>query len=247
MPGPRPPAANGCRASFPPALSQGPSRLERAALLASVGFAALAWAVRRGRPLHADLLVTRHVQATHLPGLRPAMHAVSALGFAPWNWLTPVTAAAALWAAGLRLEAIFTTGTWLAGGIAAAMKIAVERPRPRPPAAVVARALRDSSFPSGHTVHYVTFYGYLFYIASTLPRRSLAGHALQVLTGSLVGLVGLSRIYRGEHWLSDVLAAYCFGILYLMAWVGLYRWARSAARRAKPAMPGPAATSGAAW
>jgi membrane-associated phospholipid phosphatase len=45
--------------------------------------------------------------------------------------------------------------------------------------------------------------------------------------GTLIGLIGLSRIYQGEHWASDVLAGYLLGFVGLILTIWLYRWAQA--------------------
>jgi len=49
---------------------------------------------------------------------------------------------------------------------------------------------------------------------------------LVVFFGLLVLLIGISRIYVGEHWASDVLGAYLLGTLTLVAIIQLYRWGK---------------------
>ena len=47
-----------------------------------------------------------------------------------------------------------------------------------------------------------------------------------VVCGALIALIGLSRIYEGHHWASDVVAAYLFGNLWLALTVLGYRWGK---------------------
>jgi len=72
------------------------------------------------------------------------------------------------------------------------------------------------SFPSAHTSMSVAVYGFLaLMIARELPaqRRWIPYTA----AGLVITLIGLSRLYLGAHWFSDVLAGLCLGI----AWVAL--------------------------
>ena len=87
----------------------------------------------------------------------------------------------------------------------------------------VASELLDFSFPSGHVVGFVSLYGFLFFLIYVLFRRSPWRTAALVLCGLLLGLVGISRIYLGHHWASDVLGGYAFGSAYLLLLVEFYR------------------------
>jgi undecaprenyl-diphosphatase len=44
--------------------------------------------------------------------------------------------------------------------------------------------------------------------------------------GLLVLLIGISRVYEGEHWASDALGAYLLGALTLVGIIQLYRWGK---------------------
>jgi undecaprenyl-diphosphatase len=50
---------------------------------------------------------------------------------------------------------------------------------------------------------------------------------LLVFFGGLVILIGISRIYVGEHWASDVLGAYLLATLTLVAVIWFYRWGKT--------------------
>nr|WP_237694761.1 phosphatase PAP2 family protein [Streptomyces sp. SID5468] len=103
-----------------------------------------------------------------------------------------------------------------------------------------AELFRDGDiFPSGHTANAVVTWGILAYLATT-PR---ARRVLSVLSAMLSLGVGMTTIYLGTHWVSDVLSGWCAGLLVLLAmpWVeplvaraeawlaALWGWLRSAA------------------
>jgi membrane-associated phospholipid phosphatase len=79
-----------------------------------------------------------------------------------------------------------------------------------------------NSFPSGHTLFYVTFFGFLGYLAYAQLKPGRLRTAVLWVTGLLILLVGPSRIWMGHHWASDVLASYALGLTYLMLLVQLY-------------------------
>lgn len=125
---------------------------------------------------------------------------------------------AAAWLAwrGRRADSLLViAGT--AGGLLLAplLKIVVERPRPRLDDHLV---LVDSwSFPSGHGLNSMVVLGLLTVLA-VRDRPGLLRRAVLVALGAfLVFVVGLSRVYLGVHWPSDVLAGWVIGALWLVA------------------------------
>ncbi|MFC4158035.1 phosphatase PAP2 family protein [Chitinimonas lacunae] len=93
------------------------------------------------------------------------------------------------------------------------LKYLFQRPRPEFEDPLV--FLTTYSFPSGHTIGATLFYGFLtFYLWRRFP--SWLGRSLLLLLSSLlVAWVGLSRIYLGAHYLSDVIAAVSLGLAWL--------------------------------
>ncbi|GAA1887453.1 phosphatase PAP2 family protein [Streptantibioticus ferralitis] len=68
-------------------------------------------------------------------------------------------------------------------------------------------------FPSGHTANAVVTWGILAYLATT-PR---ARRVLSVVSAVLSLAVGMTTIYLGTHWVTDVLSGWCAGLLVLFA------------------------------
>ena len=86
------------------------------------------------------------------------------------------------------------------------------RSRPLIPLLYEAKGL---SFPSGHALMSVSFYGLMCYIVlRTVEHRFLKWFLFALLIFMIV-LVGFSRIYLRVHYTSDVIAGYCMGLLWL--------------------------------
>ena len=82
------------------------------------------------------------------------------------------------------------------------------------------------SYPSGHAMTALVIYGFLGYWIAT--HTEIAKAWITIPTVGIVTLIGLSRLYLGVHWPTDVLAGYAAGLVWLMACllsleVG-YRW-----------------------
>jgi undecaprenyl-diphosphatase len=116
------------------------------------------------------------------------------------------------------------------------MKLVFQRPRPKLDYASV---LPDYSFPSGHSMNGVVFYVSLALIAwSVFGRR--VGLAATALAAILAILIGISRIYLGYHYLTDVVGGWLAGIVWLMIIGAAFRarpqvwaWGGGAARVAR--------------
>jgi undecaprenyl-diphosphatase len=72
----------------------------------------------------------------------------------------------------------------------------------------------DFSFPSGHATIAVAFYGYLAYILIKLLKGKYYRFII-LATVSIIVAIGFSRLYLGVHYISDVLAGYLIGALFL--------------------------------
>ena len=111
-------------------------------------------------------------------------------------------------------------------GIGYALKPLVDRPRPDHQ---LFDAVQSSfSFPSGHSLLGVMMVGILAYLAEGWVKPLALRRAIQLGLFLVAIAMGASRVYLGVHWPSDVIGSYVFGLLALVALIGLRNAAASA-------------------
>lgn len=98
--------------------------------------------------------------------------------------------------------------------ISVTVKLATGRARPAAPFATV-EALGDA-FPSGHALRAMAVYAALAWLVTAARRSQARQLAAWGVACGLILLVGASRVYLGAHWLTDVLAGYFLGGLWLV-------------------------------
>ena len=72
------------------------------------------------------------------------------------------------------------------------------------------------SFPSGHTMVAVVFYGFLIYLINKTKLEKMYKYIINGLLTILIILIMVSRIYLGAHYFSDVMAGACLATSYLL-------------------------------
>lgn len=100
--------------------------------------------------------------------------------------------------------------------------------RPRPPVPRLDGSPVDSSFPSGHVAAAVV-YGAAFFVVALHTRRWWPRVLVLVLTAAVAFAVAWSRMYRGMHHLTDVLAGAVLGLTSVLTatWIVRAMWARA--------------------
>ena len=203
---------------------------------------ALAFAVRDVPYFPIDVAVTQALQAAGSPTVDALALAIDWFGYVPQVFIMVALCALMLWVAGRRWEGLWlmlgmsSEGTW-----AQFIKFLVQRPRPTEAAGVrVIQLHGDATFPSGHVFCYVVVFGLLLYFAYRYTRPSrwlgLAAAALAAFTLA----AGVVRLYLGAHWLTDVLAGYLLGALWLPVLIVAYEWVVRRVRPRQPARAPPA-------
>jgi membrane-associated phospholipid phosphatase len=215
------------------AIASAPVRRQRAVLflvlllIITAAFAVLTFLVKTIPFFPIDLEITKNLQSIKIPGTEGLMIAVSWPGFWPQSGLITGLIIFLILGSGLRWEALVAlTAAILSTGLNLLVKELIQRPRPAATLVHVLATLNDSSFPSGHVMFYTGFFGFMVFLTFTLLKPSLKRTLLLLFFGLLVFLVGISRIYVGEHWASDVLGAYLLGSLALAAVIQIYRWGK---------------------
>lgn len=79
------------------------------------------------------------------------------------------------------------------------------------------------SFPSGHSLTAMAFYGFIIYLVHISKLSKLSKIIYTILFSIIILVVGLSRIYLGVHFFTDVLGAFCFSISFLIIYINIIK------------------------
>jgi membrane-associated phospholipid phosphatase len=196
-------------------------------LVAIILFAILATLAHTVAYFTFDVTITREVQEFRADWFDGLMRALSWIGFAPQVNVISFLILLFLYVRGLKRETVVTfvsaVGISILGFI---IKLGVDRPRPSADLVYVVGQLNDLSFPSGHVLYFTAFFGFLLFLVYTLLKPSWWRTLLIIILGGMIALIGVSRIYEGQHWASDVLAAYLLGSVWLAISVYVYGWSK---------------------
>ncbi|PPK93129.1 undecaprenyl-diphosphatase [Kineococcus xinjiangensis] len=111
--------------------------------------------------------------------------------------------------------------------------------RIRPPLSLAVPPLEQSaSFPSGHTLNAVAFAGIVTYLVLRRARREWGRVLVVLLAAAFAVAMGLSRVYLGHHWLTDVLVAWALGLGWLSVVITAHRLFLTVHRRRRAAAGG---------
>lgn len=197
--------------------------------VAALVFLGLALLIVSGRSFALDttlIMLFRDAANPAIPigpaWFQEAVRDMTALGSFVGLFFMALTATLALWLCGYRRLAVGLVVSLVAAFLASTgLKIAIARERPD----IVEHAALTftASFPSGHAflsaVTLLTIAGFV----GLASRRADIARFCMVMAVVMVGLIGLSRVYLGVHWPSDVLGGWALGIVWssvATAWLG---------------------------
>lgn len=99
-----------------------------------------------------------------------------------------------------------------------ALKFIIKRPRP-----IDHRIIEETgfSFPSGHSMASMAFYGFMIYLIYKYTKNKYLKIVLISILSLLILMIGISRIYLGVHYTSDVLGGFLISFAYLIIYIKL--------------------------
>ncbi|MBN2075846.1 MAG: phosphatase PAP2 family protein [Dehalococcoidales bacterium] len=170
-----------------------------------------------------DLWLTQGIQSISSDSLSSLMQGISTL-LDSWISYILVAAIALLvwWRTGWREAVLVLAGAILAA-TSAVFKAIIDRPRPSPDLVTVFSQADTGSFPSGHSFFTFIVFGLVAYLAATRLQNNILRTSVLIVATVLILLVGISRIYLGAHWPSDVLGGYLAGGVFLTALIWIDR------------------------
>lgn len=185
------------------------------AALCLLVFVCLLTKVLKGQTMRIDELgYLLFVERLRSPALTVAMKAVSNLASLPV--VIGVLVAAMLWAPSRAYVVWAAVNVGAISAIDQLLKVLVRRPRPQGFRLVEAPGL---SFPSGHSMAAMAFYGYGAWLVRCGACGLPFGAAIEVALAFVIFAVGVSRIYLGVHYASDVLGGFCLSFAWLVLFV----------------------------
>lgn len=155
-------------------------------------------------------LIVEHLRA---PWLTPVMESFSALAM-PVTLVVLLLAVAAF-APGKRPGACCAVNLALVVAINQALKFIIQRPRPDGFRLAEATGF---SFPSGHSMVAMAFFGLLVWLVWNYEKDCKLRCLYAVGFAIVIAMIGISRIYLGVHYASDVLGGFCLSV----AWLAVY-------------------------
>jgi membrane-associated phospholipid phosphatase len=103
--------------------------------------------------------------------------------------------------------------------------------RPRPSVVEGITEVHSLSFPSGHAMSSMAVYGCVAYLVGRLEPKPALKHSVWAIAGVVILLIGISRMYLGVHYPSDVIAGYLGGLAWIAFVVGTMKAVQFLARR----------------
>ena len=175
-----------------------------------------------------DLRITSGLQSITNPVFAWLMMFISWIGYSPQSFILAVVIVLILSISGYYWEGTASLAVAVFVSILNLLaKTLIHRERPSVDLVNIVNQLNGYSFPSGHVMFYTGFFGFICFLIYTLLKPSWFRTLLLVAFGSHIVLVGISRIYLGNHWASDVFGAYLLGGACLIASIFFYRWGQS--------------------
>ena len=192
--------------------------IHRLLLISALGISILA---HYCSPFPGDITILEWLRSWQHPAIRAYLQAVSVIGKSVILVGLAGVTATWLFAQKRRLEGATAIGMLLLLLVTPILQLSVGRSRPSAGVVGADAHAEGWSFPSGHAYQSLVLFGFLVFLACVMIECRRLRRFVQLLMFDLILSIGVSRVYLGAHWPSDVLGAYLLGgafLAYLIRW-----------------------------
>ena len=174
-----------------------------------------------------DLWLALEIQSVNGDFLTSIMQGISYIFDTAGSFIIVAAIALLVWWRTNWREAVLVLTAGILAATSSLFKAIIGRPRPSPDLVTVFSPPDTSSFPSGHSFFVVIVLGLsAYFVVTRLQNKVLRVSILSILI-ALVLLLGISRVYLGAHWPSDVIGGYFTGGVFLTALIWIDKaWIR---------------------
>ena len=174
--------------------------------------------VKNGRILELDLNIYKFFSENIINDkLTPIVKVITHIGGAKIVFV--LTILAIILIKGLKNKLFILTGIVGTAGLNVVLKHIIQRERPN-----INRLIPEKgySFPSGHSMMSMAFYGMLIFLIFKYVKNTALKWTLIVILTILLSTIGITRIYLGVHYPSDVIGGFLVSLTYLFILTEIY-------------------------
>lgn len=174
-----------------------------------------------------DLQISKVIQSINFDGFSEIMTFISSLGWSVPMYITIGLVAIVLFILNKRIASIFIfIISFVDMALFQTFSKIISRPRPNESLIHVDFHISAGGFPSGHVLLYTLIFGFLIYLSYVSIKSIWIKTTIISIFLLFVFLVGVARIYSGQHWPSDVLGAYLLSIITIIPIIKLYKYVK---------------------
>lgn len=163
-----------------------------------------------------DIKISLFLQKIHSDALDKIMLAISFFGELPWSLLMVLGVSSAFFVLKHKRESYFILSILLSAFIILGIKHLINRPRPSAFYVRLVEVNRFQSFPSGHVMSYVFFFGFMIVLMRTMKGvHQITRNVITYISAFFILTIPFSRVYLGAHWASDTVGGFLLGLICL--------------------------------